>query len=840
MKKILSLALCIIMLFSAPGTINTFAESETEVYFTLSICGELAKDKSGNLIALSSLTLSGKDSYTLDDVFKAAHESFYEEGLSGYETEETKFGLSVKKFFADESGKFSYQVNSGSEAVLGPAHQVKSGDIIDFSINESYYPDTESYSAFSESFKDAYTDKPFEIVLNQAGYDENFNMVFSGVEGATILIDGEETDIVTDAFGKASVTIDKTGEYIISAKKEKLVGENKETAVCAITAPCMKVKVTIPPDIKTLHNIAEKYSTDAILNDGNFHWFIADMKIYEELFPESFSLNEELRQKCIDALASESYFSTSPSALAKIIISLRALGCDARNIQLSNGQSTDAVKKLCDMVDEKNAAGTNIYTLPYVLIALNQHESYMTEAQRDFLISSALSQKSSWQSTEWGTDGATPMVLALSPYYKTNDSVKAALDETVEIIKSCQGENGLIGNAASTGLAICALSALGIDCNSVKSNDISLTDALMSLATDNLDGFNPINNSFSTEQGFRGLLAHYLQKSGIEKVMYDFSAYPFNEATATISDVAKVTISATPSAADITIDGASKNADGTFALAKGEYTLIASALGYYSKNVSFEITDEDIIRGKKTVSISLDAASSGGSLSGGSSSGGGGGGSSVIEVKEEETKPEEESKEEETKAEEETKTEEVKPFEYTDVKKDDWFYDAAIYVHKNKLMTGTLSGFEPESKMTRAMLITVLYRMENTPKAIKVKDFSDIEKGSWFYDAVSWGASQGIINGVSENNFAPDEFISREQIAVILYRYAELKKADVSKKADLSQFSDTSEISDWAYDALCWANASKVINETSAFTLSPKESATRAEVAQILFNISKE
>ena len=171
---------------------------------------------------------------------------------------------------------------------------------------------------------------------------------------------------------------------------------------------------------------------------------------------------------------------------------------------------------------------------------------------------------------------------------------------------------------------------------------------------------------------------------------------------------------------------------------------------------------------------------------------------------------------------------------FTDIKSGDWHYESVKYVYDNKLMNGTGSGFEPDNSMTRAMLVTVLWRMDGEASAKESAVFTDITDGEWYTDAVIWAAENGIVNGVSDTEFAPNDNVTREQMALIFYRYAQHKNYDTSDTAELSQFTDNAEVSEWAVDALRWANADGLINGTSETTISPQETATRAQVATIL------
>ncbi len=181
---------------------------------------------------------------------------------------------------------------------------------------------------------------------------------------------------------------------------------------------------------------------------------------------------------------------------------------------------------------------------------------------------------------------------------------------------------------------------------------------------------------------------------------------------------------------------------------------------------------------------------------------------------------------------------------FVDVAASDWYADAVQYVFANGLMAGTSdTTFSPNATTTRAMIVTILYRLEGTPAVTGTTAFTDVAAGQYYADAVAWAAQNGIVSGTSATTFSPDGVITREQMAAILYRYAQYKGYDVTAKADLSMFTDAAQVSTYATDAMAWANASGLISGTSATTLSPAGSATRAQVATILMrfceNIAK-
>lgn len=152
------------------------------------------------------------------------------------------------------------------------------------------------------------------------------------------------------------------------------------------------------------------------------------------------------------------------------------------------------------------------------------------------------------------------------------------------------------------------------------------------------------------------------------------------------------------------------------------------------------------------------------------------------------------------------------------------------------LFAGTSpTTFHPDQAMNRSMLVTVLYRMEKEPAAEgRGKSFVDVSAGAYYAKAVAWASDKGIVAGYSETQFGPEDTITREQLAVILNRYATYKGYNTSKTADLAAFQDADQISEWARVPVQWANVMKLLNGRTSTTLAPKGSATRAEVAKIL------
>lgn len=177
------------------------------------------------------------------------------------------------------------------------------------------------------------------------------------------------------------------------------------------------------------------------------------------------------------------------------------------------------------------------------------------------------------------------------------------------------------------------------------------------------------------------------------------------------------------------------------------------------------------------------------------------------------------------------------PFE--DVKAGAWYFDAVLEAFRDELMVGmSETEFSPGAPMTRAMLVAVLHRLAGSPSVSGKMPFTDVASGTWYYDAVLWASQNGIVAGMSETTFAPQENITREQIVAIFSRYtAKFSPDKTEAAAELTGFADSASVSDWALDDMKWAVAYKVINGSPSagkLYLNPQGNATRAEVATIL------
>ena len=180
---------------------------------------------------------------------------------------------------------------------------------------------------------------------------------------------------------------------------------------------------------------------------------------------------------------------------------------------------------------------------------------------------------------------------------------------------------------------------------------------------------------------------------------------------------------------------------------------------------------------------------------------------------------------------------------FKDVNQKKWYHEAIDYAIVNKLFNGTSPNtFEPDTAMTRGMLVTVLYRMENEPGAKTTPAFTDLRQ-NWYKTAVAWAAENKIVNGIDATHFAPDAKVTREQAMTMLMRYAQFKGYDTSAREDLSAFKDAASVRSWALDAMQWGVSVGLIQGVGGGLLDPRGDSSRAQVATILMrfreNIAK-
>ena len=178
---------------------------------------------------------------------------------------------------------------------------------------------------------------------------------------------------------------------------------------------------------------------------------------------------------------------------------------------------------------------------------------------------------------------------------------------------------------------------------------------------------------------------------------------------------------------------------------------------------------------------------------------------------------------------------EPQPLPFSDVAEGSWYADAVGYVYQQGLMTGTSENrFSPDVTTSRAMIVTMLYRLEGSPAGSGAASFPDAAARQWYADAVAWASANGIVTGYDNGNFGPEDTITREQLAVIFHRYAAYKGYAKTPSASLDDYADAAKVSPYATQAMGWAIGTGLITGTSDTTLSPGGFATRAQAAVIL------
>ena len=175
---------------------------------------------------------------------------------------------------------------------------------------------------------------------------------------------------------------------------------------------------------------------------------------------------------------------------------------------------------------------------------------------------------------------------------------------------------------------------------------------------------------------------------------------------------------------------------------------------------------------------------------------------------------------------------------YDDVSEDSWYYEAVKFADESGIMNGTGEGsFDPNGKLTRGMFVTMLYRIEGTPEPETFADFDDVEAELWYEDAINWAAENGIVNGVSENEFKPNDFITREQMAAVIMRFAQYKGLAAVASSENLHFNDANQISEYAVYGMNWAVGLNIIRGYGDGNVGPKDNTTRAQAALVLMRM---
>lgn len=699
------------------------------------------------------------------------------------------------------------------------------------------------------------------------------------------------------------------GENIIGLSGGKIKFAAKNTSGKSITVNAVlifendegrlrkNITVVINPEASARQSVMNKLAEIYASKTAPDEWVVFDMAAYKALNISDKEISEAALQNyintAIDGLT-KSYATSTDRAKAEIIMSVA--GIDTTKLYPVNSNTPINNAKLL----RENVFGSDYTSAIWALLADKQGNVRFTDAQLENLVDILISNQdengifsykyglysfSDVDSVGWALAALAEFTLSENSTLKSK--AQAFTDKAIAGLSAELGENGSYGNINSDAMVITGLLALGIDPSTDErfiKNGCSLADALMLYVNENGDGFISAYASgdygesltaMATEQGFRSLVAMEAFEKNSKKP-YNIYAFnitseeqpPKNTIHATGTGSIEMPEEPSESAENITVNVEIKALDKTWINSTAEikegstvYHLLkntaakndittdgiekgyikamtykgetlaefdkgeASGWLYYVNDelpnvgiIDYVLNDGDTVRFVYTADYTKETS---GSL-------GGGGYTSSKDSKTETTVP----------ADTITPSETAWVNSFKDVKADDWFYSAIEYVCKNNLFKGiSEEEFAPNENLTRAMFVTVLYRAENEPETSS-SVFEDIAEGVWYEKAVSWACANNIVSGISENEFAPDEEITREQMSAIMYRYAKMKGFDLSAEENTTlSFEDKNDISEYALNAVTWCVGANIMSGRSSSEFAPQDTATRAEAAAVLMRL---
>ncbi len=815
-------------------------------------------------------------------------------GQAGYTTGDFHTSITDCKSEGAIVGKSGKTFSLYGSGKISPENIIGSGD------NESVSGDDITLPLITESQK--YSSSAFVPADSAVG--DYVNLIKSGEaadESITVVCSQGEKDIKKgflecDENGIKLIKLNDTGKIATETATISFTDESGST----LRKP---ISVSIAPAEEgaraaLMHNIAATYA------GSSDEWVVFDMAVYEALgFGENTTDKTAYLNKTVNALSLASALATDR---AKAEIILNALGTDSTQLTSYDKTSYNNAEALANM-----QLGSSYYAAPWILLAEEAGQLSLSDKQRSDMIALLLNAQgenglfySIWANEKYDDVDTTGTALAALARFKDDDAVKAFCDKALEGLSSAQGENGSYGNINSDAMVIIGLAAMGINPSSDErfvKNGCSLADAVMLYVNDAGNGFTTTYISGSsgdkaralaTEQGFRALVTleqlsdcstfnvYTLKSEGGQSVPVKAELKPFEATEKTDektdestgesggsssggSAEAEITVKAEVIAADseewlsesVTVEKGATAADVLKkALAKAGMSANGIDSGYiksvtkdgktlaefdkgansgwmYKVNgtapqtgiADYTVKSGDTVTLYYTADYTKDSSTRKWSRGGGSSAGAS------------ETKTDKEETAAESKAE----------LPFKDVKADMWFCEYVTAAYESGLMKGVSeTEFAPEDNLTRAALVTLLYRMENEPQA-ELSGLSDVESGAWYEKAVGWAYKNGIANGIKNGDgeyfFAPNADVTREQAAAILYRYAKLKDADVSaaENTDISSFDDSESISEYAASAFRYAVGAKLISGKTEKTLNPGDKTTRAEAAALLSRLAQ-
>lgn len=701
-----------------------------------------------------------------------------------------------------------------------------------------------------------FTENDVEIPLNRT-----YTIPFA------VTPEGAPQDVTYEAFlGDTAFTVSDAGLITPSAKN----------SMCWVKVACkdapdkfsyfkFKIVDAVPDepteDTVSIDDLLSNIAAGYVENSGE--WVVMDMAAYEDTNLDStYKTTADTKQAYIDnAIAAITAEGTGEAAYAKAILILQSIGADPQTLYPADSDtSISAVATLKSMDTYSSSA----WVAPYTLIALNQGDYDTDELEQSIITSVLDNQETNGSWSENGTiDTTANMIAALSFYYdEEHVGVKAAVDRAVDYLSSAQMDTGAYRgwnntpNANSTAMVVIGLSALGINPDTderfVKDENSAL-DGLLSFALADNSAFgytdNATANDYSTEQGFRALIAAKTLRN-----VYDFSANevspayvggapsddgddntpggntPVPDADITVSFTIKTHQTTWIKNLQVELDEDSTVSDLIYEVAEQDEKLTFVDSNGYISSVTYDgVTWAEFDAGrnsgwKYTVNGLAPVVGMNDRVLED--------GDKVVWYYVTDYTTDNTDDEEPVKPQKPIEEEVELPFADTE---DHWAQEAITYCYSKGLMAGIdETTFAPDLTTSRGMIVTILYALEETPAVSGGMAFVDVDEKAWYADAAAWAYKIGIVSGYGDGCFGPDDEITREQMSLILMNYARYKGYSTKKANDLDKFSDAGEINAWALDALRWANAEGMMSGRGEDTIAPLGTATRAEAATIL------
>ena len=638
-------------------------------------------------------------------------------------------------------------------------------------------------------------------------------------------------------------------------------------------------------DIRTrISAILENLSKSYI--DETAYWEAMDMGAYEIYAPDTENkLNEETRQQIIN-LTINDIANIKDTDLAKVILCLTSMGVDARELYRINNNTP------INLIDKLNNAthSTSAWSAPYILAAYNRGEYSSREKELNLVNALLDTQKDDGSWDEFGTIDTTANAISGLAFYmddedeEIKEKVNSAITSAVSYLSANQNQDGSFSdpfsgaNSNSTSMVIIALCAVGIDPENSElftKNENTVLDALLSFVLDDNSGIgfldNDVINSYSTEQGFRALTAVMQTiKSGTPYNIYDFSSLSLESAREQGQAVPEGVTPPSPGSETIAVRVTIKtekqywlnsycviipkdNATACDAFVKAcrDNSLIQTGAerGYiqsitrgsetlsefdggkdsgwlYKVNgvspmvglMDYSIKDGDNIVVYYTNDYNLDSSSSNWR--------------NPTNVKDKEEETSQETDEDTDKEMADDKVNIAVSFE--DVPQTHWAHSHIMNLAQKNIIKGKESGFAPEDNITRAEFVTILFRMSGEELPETTDKFSDVASGDWYAQNVAWALNTGITSGVSQTLFAPQEKITRQDMAVMLKRFVEHMAISLNETAQSITFTDESEFADYSKNAVSLMHKAGIISGMDDGTFAPTDNATRAQAAKML------